>query len=44
MIVKALDNGKWCVWNGFTHKPADDKQFESLRDAEEHLIETLKNG
>ena len=43
MIVKALDNGKFCVWNGFAHKPVDDKQFDTLAQAEQHL-ETIGNN
>lgn len=37
MIIKALDNGKWCVWNGFAHKAVDSMVFNTIAEAEKHL-------
>lgn len=43
IIIKALENGKFCVWSRISNMPVDDKEFATIQEAQAHATRLI-NG
>lgn len=45
MIIKHIqETDKFVVWDGFLHRQVNDKEFDTLSEAEEEMIRIEKQG